>query len=370
VFSGNGSGTGSFVAAARVVLYVAAVGVALYLLLPLVPGLGRSADAVARASAPLVVAALAAELCSLLCYSELLAFSAMTAARMRPSLKRRRSAGLGPWFAFRLAVCGHQAGRILPGGWALLAAIVFGTLRRRGFGKAEVGLALASFPLLVYGALGVLCAVAFFYFVAHPNVATASAVAVFGLFVLLIFAALAAYAAYRRSPRPEGLAEASLLRAERLLRRLGVSKGAAGRVGRLSAMLSRQLRVAGEELLGRPSRLVRPGVLALGFWLLDALCLLLVFWALGTGVGPWKLLVAYAAAQVVAAVPFMPAGGLGAAEVTFVSMFALLGMGPETTVIPVLAYRLFNFWMPIPLAAVFYPTLRLGVSKTRARRIR
>ena len=33
--------------------------------------------------------------------------------------------------------------------------------------------------------------------------------------------------------------------------------------------------------------------------------------------------------------------------------------GGAEVVIPILGYRLFNFWMPIPLAAVFYPTLRL-----------
>jgi glycosyltransferase 2 family protein len=36
---------------------------------------------------------------------------------------------------------------------------------------------------------------------------------------------------------------------------------------------------------------------------------------------------------------------------------ALLGVGSEAA-IPILGYRLFNFWLPIPLAAVFYPTLR------------
>jgi glycosyltransferase 2 family protein len=36
---------------------------------------------------------------------------------------------------------------------------------------------------------------------------------------------------------------------------------------------------------------------------------------------------------------------------------ALLGVGSEAA-IPILGYRLFNFWLPIPLAAIFYPTLR------------
>jgi uncharacterized membrane protein YbhN (UPF0104 family) len=65
----------------------------------------------------------------------------------------------------------------------------------------------------------------------------------------------------------------------------------------------------------------------------------------------------------------MPLGGLGAAEGVLVSLFALLGTSAAVTVIPVLGYRLFNYWMPILLAAVFYPTLRLGAKKARARKV-
>jgi glycosyltransferase 2 family protein len=355
---------------ARNVLYIVSLGFALYLLLPLLPGLEHSVDVMARASKPLLVAALAAELCSLLCYSELLARSVVAAARMRPSLERRRRSGLGPWFAFRLAVCGLGAGRVFPGGGALLAAIALVALRRRGFGMAEVSLALVSFSLLVYGALGTLCAAAFFYLVAHHDVATITAMAGLVLFVVLTVAVLAAYVAYRRSPHPEGLAEALVLRMEHLLPHRGLLGGqAAERARRLAATLRKELRVAGEELLGRPSRLMRLGALAFGYWLLDALCLFFIFSALGTEVEPWKLLVAYATAQLVQAMPFMPPGGLGVTEGAFISMFALLGMSPGATVIPVLGYRLLNYWMPIPLAAIFYPTLSLGAKKARARKV-
>ena len=41
---------------------------------------------------------------------------------------------------------------------------------------------------------------------------------------------------------------------------------------------------------------------------------------------------------------------------------ALLGVGYEAA-IPVLGYRLFNFWLPIPLALILYPTLRIGGAK-------
>ena len=111
-------------------------------------------------------------------------------------------------------------------------------------------------------------------------------------------------------------------------------------------------------------------MLAFGFWLFDALCLLLVFSALGVSVDLGNLLGVYVLAQVVAALPIMPLGGLGAAEGVLVSTFALLGISPAATVLPVLGYRLFNYWMPILLAVIFYPTLHLGAKKARERKVR
>ena len=57
-----------------------------------------------------------------------------------------------------------------------------------------------------------------------------------------------------------------------------------------------------------------------------------------------------------AAIPLTP-GGIGVFEATMLATLALLGVGPEAA-IAILGYRLFNFWLPIPLAAVLYPSLR------------
>jgi glycosyltransferase 2 family protein len=43
-------------------------------------------------------------------------------------------------------------------------------------------------------------------------------------------------------------------------------------------------------------------------------------------------------------------------------LLVLLGVGSEAA-IPILGYRLFNFWLPIPLAVIFYPTLRFGAGR-------
>ncbi len=93
-----------------------------------------------------------------------------------------------------------------------------------------------------------------------------------------------------------------------------------------------------------------------GYWAFDALCLILMFAALGVAADPLVLLVAYGVATAIAAIPLTP-GGIGVFETTMLATLALLGVGSEAA-IPILGYRLFNFWLPIPLAAVFYPTLR------------
>jgi uncharacterized membrane protein YbhN (UPF0104 family) len=43
----------------------------------------------------------------------------------------------------------------------------------------------------------------------------------------------------------------------------------------------------------------------------------------------------------------------------------LLGVGSEAAV-PILGYRLFNFWLPILLATIFYPTLRCGAGARKS----
>jgi len=352
------------------VLYVAFLGVVLYLLLPQLPGLKRSATVLGGASELLLVAALAAEIISLMCFSEVLGRSVVAASKTRPSLKERRRTGLGPWFVFRLAIIGLEAGRLLPGGAVLQVGITLKEFRRRGLKAGDVGTAMAAGFLLIYGALGVLCATAFVYLLGHRDVASMVAAAVLAFSIFLAAVVLVARTSYAPSSQAKlRLGELTYL-AQRLLRRGWSRQAAHERASRLVDALRRGIEVTGRLLLAHPPRSAVLIALAFGYWLLDTLCLLLVFSALGVGVGLGKLLVAYAVAQLVATLPFMPLGGLGAAEGVLVSLLALLGMSPAETVIPVLGYRLFNYWLPLLLAVIFYPTLRLGAKSARARKVR
>ena len=63
--------------------------------------------------------------------------------------------------------------------------------------------------------------------------------------------------------------------------------------------------------------------------------------------GPVLVLLAFTAAQVLALVPVTP-GGLGFVEAGLTATLALAGVGAGNAVLATFAYRLFNFWLPLP----------------------
>lgn len=330
-------------------LLVASVGLALHLVLPQIPGLERSARLLTGTSHALVAAALVAELLSEFCYAELLGRSVRIAAG-------RRRGGIGRWFAFRLTVTGYGASHVLPGGGATAATVTYSVLRRRGLDNKEVTLALAAVTLPVYGVLTALFCASLIFLLLFANLGPAARMASTLFLALAVAGTLGAYASYHRPDSVRRLASGGL----RLLAR---AVGGGRRLSRAEEWSARKIdglreefRETGRQLGGRPRKALGFGALALGYWGFDALCMVLVFGALGVTASPFVLLAGYGVATVLALVPLTP-GGIGVFETTMLATVALLGVGPEAAV-PILGYRLFNFWMPIPLAAVFYPTLR------------
>jgi len=330
----------------RGVLLVGSIGLALHLVLPQIPGIERSLRLVAGTSHLLVAAAFLAELASELCYAELLGRSVETT--------NHRS--LGRWFMFRLTVTGYGAAHVLPGGGAAAATVTYGALRRKGFDPEKVGLALAAVSILVYGALGVLFSGSLIYMLIERDLGSAGTVAAFSFLALTVGLALGAYAAYRRPTLAKNVAERGARLVGRLLGGGRLRRRVEAWSVRLVSRLGEELREARRQLDRRSAQTPKLAALALGYWAFDALCLILMFAALDVAADPLVLLVAYGIATSLAAIPLTP-GGIGVFETTMLATLALLGVGPEAA-IPVLGYRLFNFWLPIPLAAVFYPTLR------------
>ena len=98
-------------------------------------------------------------------------------------------------------------------------------------------------------------------------------------------------------------------------------------------------------------------------WLADAACLWFILLAFGHAVSPIDLLVAYGLANIMAAIPLTP-GGLGVVEFTLSASLAGFGVPASVAYLGVIAWRLVNFWLPIPLGGLSYLSLRLGVRKS------
>jgi glycosyltransferase 2 family protein len=354
--------------ALRGALLVASIGLALHLVFPQIPGLERSLRLIASTSHLLVGAAFVAEVLSELCYAELLGRSVGAISGSGPSPRSRRRGRIGRWFMLRLTVTGYGVAHVLPGGGAVAATVTYGVLRRKGFDPEKVGLALAAVSVLVYGALGVLFAGSLAYMLLLGHLGPVSATASFLLFVLTLVGALVAYAAYRRPTLAKSAARSGVRLIGRFLRG-GQFRSSLGRAETWSTSflsgLGEQLRTARRQITGSPKEALSLLTLAFGYWAFDALCLILMFAALGVPAAPFALLVAYAVATVLSIMPLTP-GGIGVFEVTMLAVLAVLGVGSEAT-IPILGYRLFNFWLPIPLAAIFYPTLRRGARRATRR---
>ena len=102
-------------------------------------------------------------------------------------------------------------------------------------------------------------------------------------------------------------------------------------------------------------------------WLLDAASLEVFVGAFGHWVNPDGLLVAYGLANVLAVIPITP-GGLGVVEATLTSLLVGFGTSRGVATLGVVAYRLINFWLPIPLGGLTYLSLQVDRSGTGVRR--
>jgi uncharacterized protein (TIRG00374 family) len=125
----------------------------------------------------------------------------------------------------------------------------------------------------------------------------------------------------------------------------------AGVAQRLASRL--QALAADRALVGRAA------LWAAANWLLDAASLWVFVGAFGHWVPVDGLIVSFALANVLAALPVTPAG-LGVVELVLVPTLVGFGTPRGIAILGVLAYRLVNFWLPIPLGFLAYLSLRAG----------
>jgi uncharacterized protein (TIRG00374 family) len=112
--------------------------------------------------------------------------------------------------------------------------------------------------------------------------------------------------------------------------------------------------------LGRDPKLLARGVTWASLnWVLDAASLWLFLAAFGVRVGLDGLVISYGLANVFAAIPLTP-GGLGVVETVLTATLVGFGTPRGVALLGVVSWRILNFWLPIPLGALSYLTLRVG----------
>jgi uncharacterized protein (TIRG00374 family) len=233
----------------------------------------------------------------------------------------------------------------VPGGSAAGSSLGYRLLTAAGVDRTDVGFALATQSLgsaVVLNAifwLALVVSIPFFGF--NPLYLTAAAVGVVlvGGFVTLVLLFT------RGEERAADLIY-------RIADRLPLVDPVA--VQRLFVALGVRMRTLAEQR----ATLGRAVGWAAANWLLDAASLYVFVGAFGHWVNLDGLLVSYGLANVLAAIPLTP-GGLGVVEATLTSTLVGFGTSRAIAILGVVAYRLVNFWLPIPVGGVAYLSLQV-----------
>jgi uncharacterized protein (TIRG00374 family) len=137
-------------------------------------------------------------------------------------------------------------------------------------------------------------------------------------------------------------------------------------IGRTIQRVRNRLRRHSEPLKGLPKRLLherdriletfgpkwkRALAATIGRWFFDYATLLAALAAVGSRPRPALVLLAFCGAQILAQIPATP-GGLGFVEAGLTAMLKLAGVPAGAAVLATFAYRLFSYWLPLPLGAI------------------
>jgi uncharacterized protein (TIRG00374 family) len=265
-----------------------------------------------------------------------------------------RGARWQPVIASQLA--GNALAKMAPGGGAMGGALQYRMLVETGLRRGEVVAGLTAASLLVFAivlALPVLAIPAILRGGVQRDLLNAAIAAV------VVFAVLFAVGVV-----------------------LLASDGPLLWVGRQVQRVRNRLRRRAEPLRRLPQRLVherdrivgtlgprwkRALAAALGRWAFDFGCLLAALRALDALPRPGLVLLAFCAAQVLAQIPLTP-GGLGFVEAGLTGTLTLAGVPAGTAVVATFAYRLFSYWLQLPLGLVGLALQRAPVASAKRAR--
>jgi uncharacterized protein (TIRG00374 family) len=235
-------------------------------------------------------------------------------------------------------LAGNALSKVAPGGGAVGGALQYRMLVQAGFRQGAIAGGLTAVNLMTFGAvlaLPIFAIPAIVRGFADRNLVEATALG--GVVFLGLFVLGAVCLAF----------DGPLLWIGRVVQRVR----------------NRLRRRHAEPLTGLPSRLLRERdrILAtlgpkwkralaatVGRWAFDYATLLAALAAVGSHPRPSLALLAFCAAQVLSQIPLTP-GGLGFVEAGLTGMLRLAGVAAGDAVLATFAYRLFSYWLPMPV---------------------
>jgi uncharacterized protein (TIRG00374 family) len=246
-------------------------------------------------------------------------------------------------------LAGNALGKIAPGGGALGGALQYKMLVERGLPGPPVVAAVTAVNVLTFAvvlALPILALPALLSGSVDRSLLEASFVSV-AVFALLTVAGVV------------------MMRSDAALNGTGRAvQSIRNRIRRSSpplTTLTSRLRRERDRLKTTLGASWKPALLStVGRWAFDYAILLVALAAVGSHPMPGLVLLAFCAAQVLSQIPVTP-GGLGFVEAGMTATLALAGVGAGDAVLATFLYRLFTYWLPLPVGLAAF-----GLHKRRA----
>ena len=318
----------------RGVLIFALILIIEYLVIPELIGARRDLYLLGGINGAWVAAGLVLEGLSLFCYALL------TRALLPPSAPKLSLSRL-----FRIDMSAAAVAHVIPAGTVGSAGIGYKLFTNEGIAGTDVGVMMATKGMGSTVVLNVLLWLSLVISIPlkgfHPIYVTAAIVSA----VLLAAFATLVFGITRGEKR-----------AVRIFRAIGkpVPGVGADRMEQIVLQASASLRA----LVGNRAVLRNALIWASLNWLLDAASLWCFVAAFGGFANPVGLFAAYGIANVLGALPITPAG-LGVIDTVTPVLLVSFGLTRSVATLGVLAWRLVNFWLPIPTGAAAYISLKV-----------
>ena len=304
-----------------------------YLVIPELVGASKDLYLLGRLNVWWMIAGLILEGLSLFCYA--LLNQVLLPAEGRPGLSR----------LFRIDLSAAAIAHVIPAGTLGSAGIGYQLFTAEGVDGTDVGVMMATKGMGSTLVLNVLLWIALVISIplsgfrpVYATVAIIGAVILAGMAILIL-----------------GITRGEK-RAARILRAIGERIPGVGgdRLEQIALQASASIRSLGTN---RPVLIWSLTWASLN-WLLDAASLWCFIAAFGGHANPVGLFAAYGIANVIGAIPVTP-GGLGIIDTITPVLLIGFGLTRSVATLGVLAWRLVNFWLPIPTGALAYVSLKV-----------